>query len=697
MIQSIVASYWVNGARRAVPPLMLSCSATNQATKNVLHSFAKAQDAPGVFHGRWLPELISYGLFCPSMKQSSEVTDLLYTLEDGKGPLEQFENEKYLSGATEYFLDRCQSAFSKVRALPEAIKLLRRELERTYEKLHVEVYRGTTDQSVLDQGLRHTLFQITTHYWEARWLKELPELLARTRYSRGYAGLEDWKIRAMISPLFVSTFAKAPSFFGKQGVSGKPPFDLFFSDEASQTSPELSGATLALSRRGVFIGDLAQLEPFSPLPEAADLGNLIHCGVIRAKDDPKLHALRATGQLVSSGSLMQQAISNSIDAPGIFLSEHRRSVPGIVEYSNRLCYQGKLQALRPEVGNRILPVFGYAHIRGLNRLVGTSRLNFREAIGIADWVRENQRGLEEHYQKPIEEILGIITPFRAQTTLLRVQLKEFPNVLVGTVNAIQGAERDIIIFSPVYSGNQQRQLYLLDRKPNLLNVAVSRARDSFLVFGDMEKFETGLNSPSSLLAEFLFSNEDNELLDVTPTPIVEESRTIARRFSDLDEHREVLIEALQTAKHRVIIVSPTISIYPIEHDSLDDEVREAVGRSVEILIFTDEKLNVDSSSGQVKQTAEDGRKLLADAGARVFIVNNIHNKSLAVDTISIIDGSFNWLSAVRKRGSANQKYERSIEYRGVAEDIELLLSDMRERIISEIASDPETTANSSFH
>ncbi len=84
-------------------------------------------------------------------------------------------------------------------------------------------------------------------------------------------------------------------------------------------------------------------------------------------------------------------------------------------------------------------------------------------------------------------MIGVITPFKSQSILInKILKKEIPEfakyIDVGTVHTFQGAERKIIIFSSVY-GNEDG-CYFINRAPNLMNVAVSRAKDSFLVFGD---------------------------------------------------------------------------------------------------------------------------------------------------------------------------------------------------------------------
>ncbi len=58
------------------------------------------------------------------------------------------------------------------------------------------------------------------------------------------------------------------------------------------------------------------------------------------------------------------------------------------------------------------------------------------------------------------------------------------DITVGTVHTFQGAERNIIIFSTVYGKNEDG--FFIDNNRNLMNVAVSRAKDAFWVFGDIE-------------------------------------------------------------------------------------------------------------------------------------------------------------------------------------------------------------------
>lgn len=63
-----------------------------------------------------------------------------------------------------------------------------------------------------------------------------------------------------------------------------------------------------------------------------------------------------------------------------------------------------------------------------------------------------------------------------------------------------------MIFSSIYTSGQN---FFFDAGVNMLNVAVSRVKHSFLVFGDMTIFSEDGEKPSNLLARYLFSSKNN--------------------------------------------------------------------------------------------------------------------------------------------------------------------------------------------
>lgn len=550
--------------------------------------------------------------------------------------------------------------------------------------------------ALLDTRLRHRAFCLATHYWEARWLLETRALLNAGSQS-GRNGREQqiarWRRYAKLTPCFVSTLFMAPRFFSAWEKSQSAPLyelcDLLIIDEAGQVPADVAGATFALAKRALVVGDIFQIEPVYTLNSKVDAGNLRRHRVARSEAEQE--HFRALGLSATKGSVMAVAQRASAYqqvslARGMFLSEHRRCLPEIITISNELVYEGRLQPLRTLQPDERppLPALGYAHIPGKCVTVRGSRENAIEAETIVAWLTEQRERLEDCYQKPLAELAGIVTPFSRQAQLLERSLRraKLGRLAAGTIHALQGAERRVIIFSPVY---QKPGNLFFDIGPRMLNVAVSRAQDSFLVFGQMVLFEPLPASvdrrPSSVLARHLFHGPGVELTISIARPVGFATRgEVVRPLKTLQEHRDTLAQGLREARRRIVIVSPYLSEAAIRADAVDTAINAARRRGVEVIIYTDNQLDVDTRTQRLKPHAAAARQKLRGCGADLRVVERIHNKILCVDEAVFVSGSFNWLSAVRDEENQYQRYEHSVRYEGpnVATMIADTLSDMAE-------------------
>jgi phosphatidylserine/phosphatidylglycerophosphate/cardiolipin synthase-like enzyme len=194
--------------------------------------------------------------------------------------------------------------------------------------------------------------------------------------------------------------------------------------------------------------------------------------------------------------------------------------------------------------------------------------------------------------------------------------------------------------------------------PNLLNVAVSRAKDSFLIFGDMRIFDPSKDIlPSGKLARLAFEPENGEITDIESAQHLRE-RQGTFRISTLDEHRKALRQALDESKERVLIVSPYLTKGAVMADDIPTVLRAAKERGVRVCVVYSRDLNRwPDSAARVAHT-------LREAGAEVKVATRMHSKTLAVDGSWIIEGSFNWLSAKREEGHPHQYQESSLVYQG---------------------------------
>lgn len=553
----------------------------------------------------------------------------------------------------------------------------------------------------LDIGPRFELFQLATHYWEGRWLMAMEADLAgivASAAKRGRATLAPrWHRRMMLTPCAVSTFASLPSKLAyslRDGGEWANEYlynfvDLLIIDEAGQALPEVAGAAFALAKRALVIGDLRQIEPISAVPSAVDVGNLREVGLLGPSAD--VQDVSAAGLCSSSGSVMRLAqlacrISPWPDLdPGLWLFEHRRCYDEIIEYSNALCYRGKLRPRRgtaPSGGP--LPAMGYVHIDGKAVREGNSRSNATEARTIAAWIAKNRVELEARYNCPVEQVVGIVTPFGAQVLELRRALSAHKitvsgrtGMTVGTVHALQGAERPVVVFSPVYSKHADGGF--IDASPSMLNVTVSRAKDSFLLFGDMDVLAGAMpGSPRALLSDFL--DRPGRQLDVQPVPRndLREAQGQLRSLRDAAEHDAFLLEMLSGEADRYLIVSPWIKRRTMERTGILRALELAAGRGASVDVYADPLLNSDlmpNGSTQIDE-AEDALKRI---GVTLHRLEKLHSKIVAVADDILCVGSFNWLSADREGQFA--RHETSYVYRGeeVADEIRTTRDDLKRR------------------
>ncbi|KAH7337710.1 AAA domain-containing protein [Rhizoctonia solani] len=113
-----------------------------------------------------------------------------------------------------------------------------------------------------------------------------------------------------------------------------------------------------------------------------------------------------------------------------------------------------------------------------------SRSNENEATLVRKWVEE----LVSAGLTPAQ--IAIITPYQAQVTLLVSILRPtYPELEIGTVDGMQGREKDAVILSLVRS-NDKREVGFLKEKRRL-NVAMTRPRRHLCVVGDSSTVEKG--------------------------------------------------------------------------------------------------------------------------------------------------------------------------------------------------------------
>lgn len=342
-----------------------------------------------------------------------------------------------------------------------------------------------------DIQLRFELFHLSARYWEGRWL------LAQSSSTTEQPSKKEILSRLMmLGVVIVSTTHKLPT------IGNSATIDLLVFDEAGQCSPEIGAAMLSFSASALLVGDLKQLQPIAGLTveQSQHLAKTLDINL-------------PTAFCAARGSAMALAryvtpFTDGVDSSGITLLYHYRCHPKIIGYCNRLLYANQIRCVRGDKPTPAqLPAMSWVGVQGMPTRVGHSWANTAELEEIVRWIREHHQRLTDAYRKPLDKVLAIITPLKAQAeqaknlipTMLAdiIPAETLKAMTIGTVHSLQGAECPVVAFSLV----QQRttgDLFAERDGGFLMNVAVSRAKDAFIVFGDRDALRPGpLDKPQA--------------------------------------------------------------------------------------------------------------------------------------------------------------------------------------------------------
>ncbi len=134
LLQSVVASLWVEAAvKEEEPPVIVAASANNQAVTNIIDSFGNVDELDNSLAGRWLTDIKSYGLYCPSNTKlkSENIYQVAESFNKGSFPA-MVEEPDYIKRNTEFFIKKCgEYAGEKINSLTDCVRFLHNELMQT--------------------------------------------------------------------------------------------------------------------------------------------------------------------------------------------------------------------------------------------------------------------------------------------------------------------------------------------------------------------------------------------------------------------------------------------------------------------------------------------------------------------------------------------------------------------------------------
>ena len=324
---------------------------------------------------------------------------------------------------------------------------------------------------------------------EASWeqnLFSLSDLLdGRGNYSAEQVRLL-WQSLFMLVPVVSSTLASVGSQFSK--LRGGD-LGWLFIDEAGQAPPQAAVGALWRARRAVIVGDPQQIEPVFTVPVQVVKG-LAQFNGIEATDRVSPHQVSV--QILADAANPVGAMVDFSGSPqwlGSPLRVHRRCLSPMFDISNVIGYGGKMIQATPAETSDSPSLIGGIDIgpSAWVDLSGTLQGRHLIAEQAELVIQALETWLEVTGRLPP---LYIITPFREirENLLERLKrneaLEKWGRTRIGTVHSFQGKEEEMVWMVLGCSTEHPGAAYWASGKPNLLNVALTRARKRFFMIGE---------------------------------------------------------------------------------------------------------------------------------------------------------------------------------------------------------------------
>ena len=361
-------------------------------------------------------------------------------------------------------------------------------------------------------------------------------------------------------PVVLSTTYSAKACISKDMV-----FDYLIMDEASQVDIKTGALALSCAMNVVIVGDDKQLP-----------------NVVSNEEEQALLAIQSTYNVdekyqTTQNSFLQSCIKIFKDAPVTLLREHYRCHPRIIEFCNQRFYNGELITMTSDYNEdnvlQVIKTVPGNHARG--------HINQREIDVIIQEVLPN-------YSE--SESIGIITPYRDQAIAINQALgKE----IASTVHKFQGRECDTIIMSMVDNSYTD-----FSDDPNLMNVAISRAKTKLCVVVNGNEMPTNSNL-AQLISYIQYNNFDikeskiHSVFDILYKQYTTERLIFEAKNSKISEYlsENIIYETLIKAINKIQM--PNLGIvchYPLsrlisDFEGLDSQETAFVSNSLSHIDF----------------------------------------------------------------------------------------------------------------
>ena len=351
-------------------------------------------------------------------------------------------------------------------------------------------------------------------------------------------------------------------------------YDVVMFDEASMGYvPQILSAAALATKHFICVGDFRQLPPIALSEEGKP--------VLEKDIYSYLHIVGKDNKINYHPWL-------------VMLNVQRRMTSGIADFSNKYIYENMLENYanidkerdaiverKPFAGSTINFIDLSGSYCAAYKNNDNSRFNILSALitlGTAFYAKKNG-----------EDSIGIITPYAAQTRIIKAMLldcgEEYnTEIMCSTVHQFQGSEKNVILFDAVESYPSQKVGWLMSKNDNhsltrLINVAVTRAKGKLIVVAHNRfwnnMFEGSRHTLYLLLKHIMKNGKTIDFHEKQLSNYIADlhyGKSI-KYYPDQEAYTDKIIADILNAKEKIIISIPDGNLHD---DKTNDEIIRAL-------------------------------------------------------------------------------------------------------------------------
>ncbi|OWV13673.1 damage-inducible protein [Micromonospora wenchangensis] len=295
------------------------------------------------------------------------------------------------------------------------------------------------------------------------------------------AALAAWQSLFFVVPVVSTTFASYDRVFGHLG---REALGWLLIDEAGQATPQNAVGALWRTRRAVVVGDPLQLEPITTLPVRTEQAIRTERAVDEQWLTGRTSVQRLADRLTPLGTWLDG--DGNPTWVGVPLTVHRRCDQPMFDIVNRVAYGGlMIDGTGTDTGARDRFQLAYP------TLPPSKWIDVAGTGARGHWIPDQGRQLDRilatlaELDFDMSEVM-VIGPFRDVARELDRRARRYPGLVAGTVHTAQGKQAEVVVLVLGGAPDRAGARRWASSRPNLLNVAVSRAKRRLYVIGDRQ-------------------------------------------------------------------------------------------------------------------------------------------------------------------------------------------------------------------